>query len=96
MGTNMIRIKNWSVFLEEAKYPATETHSYKIQGRVYGDSRLYDGAFTYSSEIVKITDKGTHKEVITDDGSVYELRKEDVDPEYEKQFPNCYDRLRCF
>lgn len=94
----MIRIKNWSVFLEgeDNKYLAPELHSYRLQGRVYGHPKFNDGDPVYTSEIVKITDKGTHKEVMTKSGSVYELYKEDVNPECEKQFPNYYNRLNCF
>ena len=32
-------------------------------------------------------------EAITRSGSVYELHKEDVDKDAEKQFPNYYERL---
>lgn len=89
----MIRLKNWSIFLEDNKYLAPELRSYRLQGNVYGHPKFNDGDPIYTSKIVKITDKGTHKEVITQSDSVYELYKEDVDPNCEKQFPDYYERL---
>ncbi len=89
----MIRLKKWSVFSDGIWYTAPELCSNQF-GKVYGHPKSNDSGFIDSSRIVKITDKGTHKEVETWDGSVFELYKEDVDPEYEKQFLNCYERLK--
>lgn len=89
----MIRLKNWSIFSEGNEYLAPELRSFRLQGKVYGHPKFNDGDPVHTSKIVKITDKGTHKEVVTQSGSAYQLRKEDVDPECEKQFPNYYGRL---
>lgn len=88
-----MKIKSWSVFLEEDHYP---TSSYKLQGFVYGHPKISDGMFMYSEDTVSIIDKGTHKVVKTQDGLVYELYKEEVNPKYETQFPNSYEKLRVF
>lgn len=90
----MMRLKNWSVFSDGGKYLAPELHVYRLSGNVYGHSRFKDGDPVYTSRIIEISDKGTHKEVRTQSGSIYELYKEDVNPECEKQFPNYYERLK--
>ncbi len=90
----MIRLKKWSVFSEGNQYTAPELQSHKLHGQVYGHPKFNDGDSIDTSRIVKITDKGTHKEVETWSGSIYELHKEDVAPECEKQFPNYYERLK--
>lgn len=89
-----MRLKNWSVFSEGSDFQAPELWTKRLQGYVYGHARFKDGDHINTSSIVGIVDKGTHKEAKTQSGSVYELYKEDVDPECEKQFPNYYDKLK--
>lgn len=89
-----MRLKNWSVFSEDNEYLAPELRSYRLQGNVYGHPKFNDGDPVSTNRIVKITDKGTYKEVVTQSGSVYELYKEDVNTDCEKQFPNYYERLK--
>ena len=90
----MIILKNWSVFSNDNDFLPPELQVFRLQGNAYGHPRFNDGDPVNTSRIVKITDKGTYKEAETYSGSVYELHREDVDPECEKQFPNYYERLK--
>lgn len=89
-----MKLKNWSVFQrDESGFLPPELHRNYLQGDVYGNPKFRDGEFVTTSRIINIVDKGTHKEAETWSGSIYELHKEDVDPNAEKQFPNYYERL---
>lgn len=90
-----MRLKNWSVTSDvDARFIAPEMIHYHLQGNVYGHPRFNDGDPVTTSRIIEINDKGDYKEAITRSGSVYELYREDVDKEAEKQFPNYYERLK--
>lgn len=90
----MIRLKNWSVFSENDDYLAPELRSYRLHGNVFGHPKFNDGDPVSTNNIVEIVDKRTHKEAKTQSGSVYELHKEDVDPECERRYPDYYDRFK--
>lgn len=90
-----IRLKNLSVFQREPSgFQPPEMGAFCLQGNAYGHPRFDDGTYVHTSRIVDIQDKGECKEAITHSGSVYQLYKEDVDPNAEKQFPNYYERLK--
>lgn len=90
-----MRLKNWSITSDiDARFIAPEMMHYHLQGNVYGHPRFGDGYSVITSRIIEINDKGNYKEAITRSGSVYELHKEDVDKEAEKQFQNYYERLK--
>lgn len=90
-----MRLKNWSVFQHEDNgFLPPELQKSYLQGDVYGNPRFEDGDFVTTSRIISVVDKGTHKEAETRSGSVYELYKEDVDQNAEKEFPNYYERLK--
>lgn len=90
-----MRLKNWSVTSDVDKYfAAPEIRHYYLQGYVYNHPRFNDGDPVITSRIIEINDKGDYKEIITRSGSVYELYREDVDIEAEKQFPDYYERLK--
>ena len=90
-----MRLKNWSVTSDvEVRFAAPEMMHYHLQGNVYDHPRFNDGDPVITSRIIEINDKGDYKEAITRSGSVYELHREDVDMEAEKQFPNYYERLK--
>jgi len=94
-GEKVLRLKNWSVTNDiDLCFAAPEMMHYHLQGNVYGHPRFNDGDPVMTSRIIKINDKGDYKEVVTKSGSVYELYREDVDKEAEKQFPNYYERLK--
>lgn len=90
-----MRLKDWSVTSDvDVRFAAPEMMHFHLQGNAYGHPRFNDGDSVTTSRIIKINDKGDYKEAITRSGSVYELYKEDVDTEAEKQFPNYYERLK--
>lgn len=87
-------LKNWSVTSRNYDYMAPELTSFYLLGNVYGHPRFNDGCPIVTSKIIEIIDKGDYKEIITESGSIYELHKEDVNEEAEKQHPNYYERLK--
>lgn len=89
-----MKLNNWSLSGGiGSEFLPPELQTPHLQGDVYGNDRFPDGTYVHTSRIVAIEDKGTHKEAITESGSVYEIYKEDVDPAAEKQFPGYYERL---
>ena len=90
-----MKLKNWSITSDvNPNFVAPEMMHFHLQGNVYGHPRFNDGDPVTTSRIIEINDKGDYKECITRSGSVYELHKEDVDPNAEKEYPNYYDRLK--
>jgi hypothetical protein len=75
-------------------FSAPELNKFYLQGDVYGNPKFPDGSFVSTSRIIDIKDMGEYKIGITRSGSEYELHKEDVSTECEKQFPNYYDRFK--
>ena len=86
------QLKNWSygTSYKITPYTAPEMVVTQLQGNVYGHpnpKRHPDGKIIVTSAI-----KGKRNGcVVTHSGSEYELV--DVDPQYEKEFPNAYERL---
>lgn len=90
-----MRLKNWSMFVTTANdFMAPELGIPHLQGNVYDNPKFVDGSFVHTSRIIEIKDMGTYKLATTRSGSEYELYKEDVSAECEKQYPNYYDRLQ--
>lgn len=91
---NTAVMKCWSVTSNNNGFIAPELVEYRLRGRIYDDSRCSfpDGARVRTSSIQKITDCGTHKLVETI-STIYSVYAADVDPEYEKAFPDAYKRL---
>lgn len=84
-----MRIENWSVvnpILDP--YQAPETRSPSLYGKVFGHPKFVDGHWATTSSIYGKTAKN---EVATVSGSSYELGQ--VDPSYEKKFPDAKNRL---
>lgn len=91
-----MRLKNWSMYTTRTSdFMAPELGIPHLQGDVYGHPRFEDGDSINTSRIIEIQDKGEYKLAITRSGSEYELHKEDVATECEKQFPNYYNRIAC-
>lgn len=82
-------IRNWSVVCTEEfdPYKAPEMYAAKIAGEVYGHHKYEDGHKIITSRVVGVEGNS----VLTKSGSTYELG--DVDPEYEKVFPDARKRL---
>lgn len=89
-----MEIKNWSIVSGGDSYVAPELSKYRLLGKVYENPFFEDGREVTTSRIVKIRDKGTHKEVITQSGSVYKVYKDEVNHECEELFPDYYNRLK--
>ena len=88
-------VKNWSIFTNDNHgFRAPELCSKHLQGFVYGNPKFNDGDLIKTSRIVRIEDKGDHKDIATVSGSIYSVYPADVDPECEKKFPNYYKRLK--
>lgn len=83
-------LRDWSVVTKNP-YDLVEKHY--LQGRVYGHPRFEDGTLVTTSRIEEIRVEGDYKEVTTRSGSIYYLHKNDVSVEYEKSYPNAYERL---
>jgi hypothetical protein len=85
-----IQLKNWSFTANgDDGYKAPEQLIPCLQGNVYGhpNPKHHDGKFIVTSKLI-----GKRNGLaITQSGSEYELG--DVDPNYEKAFPNAKDRL---
>jgi hypothetical protein len=86
------QLKNWSYGTSQKvdAYTAPEMIFTQLQGNVYGhpnSQRHPDGKFIVTSAV-----KGKRNGlVVTQSGSEYELI--DVDPGYEKEYPNAFERL---
>lgn len=80
----MYRLENWS--LTSGNHSVESGITY-FQGNVYGHPRFVDGFFIHTTRIVNY-ENGVFE---TKSGSQYVLGE--VDKEYEKLFPNAYQRL---
>lgn len=91
---NTATMKNWSVTTNQNGFIPPELLQYILQGNIYDDSREYfpDGSQVHTSAIKNIEDRETYKVVITS-RTEYKVFPYDVDPEYEKAYPNAYERL---
>lgn len=91
---NTAAMKCWSITSNQAGFTAPELLKYRLQGEIYDDSRgsFPNGTQVCTSPIRRITDCVDHKAVETA-STVYTVRPEDVDPEYEAAFPGAYGRL---
>jgi hypothetical protein len=94
-GSDNVKLKNWSVYgIPLNDFAAPELSKFYLQGNVYGNPKFPDGSFISTSRLLEIKDMGCCKIGVTRSESEYELYKEDVSVECEKQFPNYYDRLK--
>lgn len=84
-----MKIENWSVTLVGPidPYKPPEAHKQAISGNVYGNPKFPEGCFVTTSSIKRVLSDG----VITKSGSFYELGE--IDPEYEKLYPNARERF---
>ena len=103
---NYATMKRWSITSNQNGFIAPELITYRLQGDIYHDSRpeFPDGSPVITSPILSVNEisqqpispwvpTGKYKLVKTA-GATYLVFPEYVDPEYEKQFPGAYERLR--
>lgn len=88
----MIRIEKWAFATipdQNNPYTPPELLPSSVCGNVYGHSRFPDGHFVFTSSPVGWNEQnGT---MVTASGSEYILGE--IDPEYEKKFPNAKERF---
>lgn len=90
-----VRLKNWSIFNRKPNlFAAPETGTFHLQGNAYGHPNFNNGDLVKTSSIISITDKGDHKEAITQSGTVFALYRDDVDAHCEELYPGYYDRIK--
>ena len=87
MNKNIITLNNWAVIQFESEYTPPEMIALHFKGNVFGHPKFKDGSPIITTEIV------SYKNNIftTYSGSQYKLGE--VDPEYEKIFPNALERI---
>lgn len=85
------QLRNWSFTMRaEDEYQPPEASVPVLQGNVYGHSnpdKHHDGKFIVTSKIVG----KRNGLVVTQSGSEYDLVE--IDPIYEKMYPNAKERL---
>lgn len=84
-----MKLENWSLVIVGDVDPYTPPELVKLRayGKVYGHPNFKDGDYITTSSIVRV-DNG---HLVTHFGSEYELGE--VDPNYEKRFPNARERV---
>lgn len=85
----MIQLKNWSIVGDNDPYTPPELVRVHLHGFVYKHPRHVDGTVVTTSSLVSFS-KGV---AITRSGSKYRIKPNEVDPAYEKAYPNAYHRL---
>jgi len=84
-----MRIEEWAVVHPTPDpHAAPETQTQRLGGKVFGHPRFKDGHRVTTSSI---RGKNISGEVVTKSGSSYELGE--IDPGYEKAFPDAKNRL---
>ena len=92
MRTTQVRLENWCVTpLDQSPYTPPECRAHGLAGNVFGHPSFEDGASVTSTEAVAARMEGDNVIVVTRSGREYLLGQ--VDPEYERQFPNARDRV---
>ena len=89
-----MRLENWSVFKnDDINFCDSQDYPFRLEGHYTAVTRYLHDSYVITTEIVTVRDKGNYKEVVSKEGSVYKLYKDDVNPKAEERFPNYYDRL---
>ena len=84
----MPKLESWSVIAGEVSpYTAPELIRPKLHGKVYGHPRFTDGDEVTTSPFLR----AEGEVIITASGTRYELGE--VDPQYEKTYPNARERV---
>ena len=89
--TEPIRMENWSVVSCDSPYTAPELLVARLHGKVFGHPRFPNGAEVTTSRVAGCSEVEDHLEIVTGSGSHYVLGE--VDPNYEKSYPDARERL---
>lgn len=92
MTTNIVILNNWSLVSCGGIYDAPELYSFHLEGQVTNHPRFPSGHPVTTSRVIGyVEDNETGLLVLTKSGSAYQLGQ--VDPDYEKAFPNAEQRF---
>ena len=83
-----MKLEHWSLVADDP-YKAPELQRPSLRGEVYGNPNFDDGTIVITSTVMSVD--VTTQSATTRSGSVYELGE--VDPEWEKLFPNAKERF---
>lgn len=86
-----IILKDW--YAVGSPWAAPEMRINMLHGKAYGHPRFRDGEEITTSGIVNVEERGDYKLVTTFSGSTYEVHKEDINPEAEKEYTNYFDKF---
>ena len=87
-------MKNWSIQTTQNGFKAPEQVGFVLVGEIHEDSaeRFDDGDPIRTTRIRDVVNHGDYKTVETNN-TMYTVRPEDIDPDYEKAYPGAYERL---
>jgi hypothetical protein len=87
----MVIMKNWYITVDNP-FVAPECQIPLLSGNVYGHSRFKDGSGVTTSDIKDVINCGEYK-IVKTRNTEYVVYPNDVSEEYEKTYPNAYERL---
>ena len=88
----MVRVKNWFVTSNQDGFLAPELVRNYLCGNAYGHPRFNDGDPITTSPIMGVADWNAYK-IVETKNTEYIVYPEDVSKEYEKAFPDAFNRL---
>jgi len=91
---NTAIMKNWSIGSNQDGFKSPELVRLHLSGNIHDDSseRFNNGDYVSTGSIVEVVDCESHK-IVSTGRADYTVYPDDVDPEYERQFPGAYKRL---
>jgi hypothetical protein len=90
--SGVLRIEQWCVTpLARSPYTPPECEPHGLNGAVYGHPNFEDGEFVTTTEAVALRMDGEQAIVTTRSGREYLLGQ--VDPNYERAYPDARNRL---
>jgi len=81
MNKPEVLIKNWALI-----------NPNRLNGKVYNHTNFADGDVVNTSSVINIIDCDTYK-ILETHNTNYKVFAEDVNEDYEKCYPNAYNRL---
>lgn len=85
-------IKNWCITSNQNGFTSPENLKYYLNGDVYGNIKFKDGTHVSTSSIQSVIELENCKQIYTRN-STYHVFKDEVNLDYEKEYPNAYERL---
>lgn len=90
----MVELKKWSVFTTPSHdgYTPPELNPSRLHGLAYGHPRFEDGVEIDTTRIMELSVDGDCI-IARTRNTQYMLRRNTIDPRYEKAFPGAFDRI---